>query len=211
MAANDKVRARQLGATIVKPLVFRSGSHQGPMLMHYFRAVSLKAEYEQTVRWLQDEFSEKKGEIEWELGASIPALEWSESHPLEYVPASQPIPELRDQLKRTVDAAAARAIRRKLAWACANAGHYADAAKVIAVDVIEPASFKGAPLVAVNSDTLSWCIWKRRADAEALYEKDPQQMASIHSLIDIGRLANMSAQTPVPRRSKTRWQPSVPG
>ena len=94
-----------------------------------------------------------------------------------------------------MDAVAARDIRHELAWACANAGRYADAANVIAADVVESASVKGAPQVAVNSDALSWCVWKRRADAEALYQKDPQRMASIRPLIrDIERIANTSAR-----------------
>ena len=77
----------------MKPLAFTAGSYQGPMLMYYCGAVSLKAEYEQAVRWLQDEFPEKKGEIEWKLGTRVAPMQQSASHPPEYVPASQLIRE----------------------------------------------------------------------------------------------------------------------
>ena len=42
----------------------------------------------------------------------------------------------------------------------------------------------------MNPDAVSWCIWKRRVDAEALHQKDPQRIASIHPLLqDIDHIA----------------------
>ena len=35
----------------------------------------------------------------------------------------------------------------------------------------------------MNYDALSWCIWKRRAHAEALHRKDPALLASARSIL----------------------------
>ena len=99
VAANDTTRAHQLGAKIVEPLELVGGSNfsplVSPMLMHYNGAVALKAEYEQAVQWLKNEFPEKKDAIDLPYGTHVGPREPVEANPFELVPASRRISDLR--------------------------------------------------------------------------------------------------------------------
>ncbi len=210
LAAGDKARADEIGAKIVEPLVFTPGSHITP---YYNGPASLAAEYERAVHWLQNEFPEKKGEIVFYLRYLGARFEdgWPPSmRPHEVMPASQRIAGLRARLEKTADAAAARDTRDELAQACADAQQYAEAAKVIAKNAVEPWTNGAAPET-MNPDAVRWSIWKRRAAAEALYQQDSQRLAAVRPLIREINDAIVSARTrPQPRNLKTRWRPSVP-
>ena len=96
-----------------------------------------------------------------------------------------------------------------------GAGQYAEAANVIAADAVQPASSNGAAQQAMNPDAVSWCIWKRRVDAEALHQKDPRRIASVHQIIqDIDHIVfdkTSADERPTAQESKTSWRPSAPG
>ena len=210
LAAGDKARAHEIGDKIVEPLVFTPGSHITP---YYNGPASLAAEYERAVHWLQNEFPEKKGEIVFYLRYLGARFEdgWPPSmRPHEVMPASQRIAGLRARLEKTADAAAARDTRDELAQACADAQQYAEAAKVIAKNAVEPWTNGAAPET-MNPDAVRWSIWKRRAAAEALYQQDSQRLAAVRPLIrEINDAIVRPRTRPQPRNLKTRWRPSGP-
>jgi hypothetical protein len=91
-----------------------------------------------------------------------------------------------------------RQLRNELAEELTTVQDYAGAAAALAPIAARRTSRWNRQHARINMDSVNWCILRRRADAEALYQKSPHTLASVRFL-----LANISA---------TQWNyANIPG
>jgi hypothetical protein len=180
--------AREVGDRIVGPLKLLQGSYSGPPLPRYGAAASLAPQYMLAVKWLLEQYPQKNELIKMYVGSP----DYAE---LKYCPfqiniesTSELLPKLQAQLaaaQATNDEQKIRLARGEQLRALADDHRYKDAAAALAEAAIAPPSRWNREHLRISDDAVKWCIMNRRADAELLFEKDPDALKQAYELLEI--------------------------
>ncbi len=151
----------------------------GPQLQDDSRAASLRPEYRAAAGWLQDTFPSKARSIAHEIGGRDTVVRPYNPWPITPLPSSKRIPKLRADLAAATDADERRTLRQSLARALFDAGRFADAADALAPSARVPRDKYGR----LNTDAVWWSIYRRQAESEAAYIKDPGALTPARRLL----------------------------
>ena len=203
LAAGQAEQARELGWKIVEPLAVTPGSYAGPWLAQ--GPISLSEEYLLAVRWLVENFPERRREIEHNLGtgrgpkAQPRPVGWSLTRPMSEVDV-----ELEAQLARFDPrkyANAREAFQEEAKLRRTLSRHYATRARFdAAAAMLEPLLAKDQPPVmpplSVEHDAVRWSILRRQALASRAAEADFWAVGSARPLLAAADAAGLIKMGP---------------
>ncbi len=181
-------QAKQLGAKIVEPLR-EIGSWNTIVTTMHSEPPVLKNEYARAVDWLIEQFPEKKNAIEGGFRVFGLPARIGQTYTYDPVPNSQLMSRLRERLKEPLAVGATRGEERRLfARALEEEHRFAEAAEVIVPDVLFDVLFAAAAppdgrSSRLGSEGVLWGTLVRRADTEALFQKDPQALVKARRLL----------------------------
>jgi hypothetical protein len=171
--------AKALGQQIVAPMAIpQGGSYAGPWREYFFKGPkAIVDDYLAVVRWLNDQFPEKRPAIEFMLGTgtekwAIMPVGWSPSEPI-----SQTINRLETAMRSTTSAENLEHVRTLLSNAYAEAGRYNAAAGVLTA--CRPTYESGI----INYAWVQWSMLRRQAEALDASEKDYASLAVARPII----------------------------
>ncbi|HZN68817.1 MAG TPA: hypothetical protein VFB66_26290 [Tepidisphaeraceae bacterium] len=192
LALGQAEPARELGWKIVEPLHVTQGSYAGPWLSHYEGPLSLSEEYLLAVRWLVENFPQRRRGIEHKLGtgrepkAGPRPIGWSITRPMSEVDAELEAQLARFDPQKYGDAREAfeeeAKLRRTLSRHYATRDHFDAAAAVL-----EPLLARGQPPtmppLSAEHDAVHWSILRRQAVASRAAEADYWAVGSARPLL----------------------------